>query len=146
MNKIQAFFKFLKEKRGEDYPLLYKFMFDHSLLTKEDLHQNRLELSDTAVKVLPKNLTVESFLYLCNTPIKYLPDNLTVNWSLDMEDSSLEDIPYNLKVKHNMYVSRTPLAGKYTKQEIEQMIKEKGGEVGEIKIENNHLQIFSHEY
>ena len=58
-----------------------------------------LDLRDTAISVLPDNLTVGGSLDLRGTAISVLPDNLTVGGSLDLRGTAITD---RSKVKTNI--------------------------------------------
>jgi len=88
-----------------------------------------LYLINTPIKKLSDNLKVGSGLYLNNTSIKELPDNLQVGGGLGLSGTPVEKLPDNLKVGGNLNLINTPLSKKYSKEEIESMIEEKGGYV-----------------
>lgn len=151
------FFKFLKDKRGKKFPFLYKFRTAPETLTAEDLHikgslvfgegddgalpdnltiEGDLILTDTHTKYLPKNLTVGASLDVRDSPdLEYLPDNLTVGGDLSIEGSRVSEIPYNLNVG-GFYAGYTPLASKYSEQQIKKMIVDRKGSVKRLEIEN----------
>ena len=109
-----------------------------------------LRLDDTNIKKLPDNLYIDGYLELtnckqltklpdnlriiggflalenCEIVIK-LPDNLYVGEALIIIGTSIEEIPDNLYVGDDLYVYNTPLADKYTNEEIREMITSKGG-------------------
>jgi hypothetical protein len=86
-----------------------------------------LELIDTLIKSLPSNLQVKDNLYLIGTPIESLPNNLQVEGDLYLGDTQIKTLPSNLQVGGNLYLKFTPIAEKYSKDEIRQMIEDKGG-------------------
>ena len=61
-----------------------------------------LDLSDSNVTSLPKNLKVEGSLNLINNPLKDLPSGLVVGGSLYMDDTKITDIPSNIKVRKSI--------------------------------------------
>ena len=61
-----------------------------------------LDLSDSNVTSLPKNLKVEGNLYLNTNPLKDLPSGLVVGGSLYMDDTKITDIPSNIKVRKSI--------------------------------------------
>ena len=76
-------------------------------------------MSYSAIKSLPDNFKyVGGNLNLQFTPIKSLPDNLKVEGSLWLQYSTIESLPSSLEVEGNLYVYNTPLAKKYTDEEI----------------------------
>ena len=69
-------------------------------------------------------------LDLSYTPITSLPNNLkTVGGNLHLNDTPITSLPDNLEVGGYLYLVKTPLAKKHTEEEIEKMIKDKGGYV-----------------
>jgi len=89
---------------------------------------------------IPKNIAplynlryVEGSLSLFNCRnITLLPNNLTIMGSLDIISTSISKIPDNLNIGGNLYYSSTPLLKQYTKDEIKQLIIDKGGSVKKI--------------
>ena len=103
-----------------------------------------LNLSNSPIQFLPKNLTkVGGDLNLMHSQIEKLPDNLTVNGNLDLDGcKNLQSLPNGLKVKNNLHIRdtnitslpsdlevggdlalyRTPIANRYTKEQIREMI------------------------
>ena len=77
-----------------------------------------LNLESTPIKSLPDNLEVGGNLDLTRTSITSLPDNLKVGKDLYLEGSKIISLPDNLKVGGDLIVYRSPLAGKYTDEEI----------------------------
>lgn len=126
---LEAVFDFIKEKRGYDYPFLYKLI--NSLpLTKNELNvKGNLDLNFVNVPIsLPDNLTVDGNLDLYQSTIKKLPDNLTVSNTLDIRFTYIDEIPKNLIVG-NLYLYDTPLTQKYSRTQIRNIIKERGGKI-----------------
>jgi hypothetical protein len=77
---------------------------------------------------LPDNLYVDGYLNLINSKIKKLPNDLYVTGSLDLwRCKQLTKLPNNLYVGGDFNVADTPLAEKYTDEEIREMITSKGG-------------------
>ena len=70
-------------------------------------------------------------LDLGNTPITSLPDNLSVRGNLYLYNTPITSLPNNLKVGGGLNLRNTPLSKKYTKEQIKQMIEDKGGYVKE---------------
>ena len=77
-----------------------------------------LSLSNTPIKSLPDNLEVGGNLDLTRTSITSLPDNLKVGKDLYLEGSKIISLPDNLKIGGDLIVYKSPLAGKYTDEEI----------------------------
>lgn len=68
------------------------------------------DLTGSAIKSLPHNLTVNGDLNLTNTAIKALPDNLTVNGSLIVAGTSIRQLPPGLSVKGSLNLSGTKIS------------------------------------
>ena len=89
-----------------------------------------LNISYTNITKLPNDLYVGSSLSLYGcTQITKLPNDLYVGDHLNIEGTNREEIPNNLYVEFDLYIENTPLAKKYTNEEIYEMIKLRGGEI-----------------
>jgi hypothetical protein len=108
-------------------------------------YNDSLDLNETNIKKLPNKLYVSSYLDLGNckqliklpdnlyvggelylkgcTQLTKLPDNLYVGDSLNIKETSIEEIPNNLYIGWNLYITNTPLANKYTDEEIRDIVK-----------------------
>jgi hypothetical protein len=86
-----------------------------------------LDLGHTQITSLPDNLQVRGSLYLYDTQITSLPDNLQVGGNLSLYDTPITSLPDNLKVGGNLDLENTPLSQNHTREEIRQMIEDKGG-------------------
>jgi len=127
--------KFLEKKEGRPIPLRVK-LTNNLPLTPEDLNvTGNLGLSRTPINSLPDNLNVVGNLNLSVTPITSLPDNLQVGGHLDLSYTSITSLPDNLNVGSRLFLVNTPLSKQYTKEQIRQMIEDKGGFVKGIYFE-----------
>ena len=150
---IAQFFKFLQDKEGKPVPLKLKFLDPQTWgkPTNKDLNvEGRLDLRRTDIKELPQGLKVGGQLVLegCTsleklpqdlkvgrgldlencTSLKELPKGLKVDRSLDLAGcTSLEKLPQGLKVGVDLYLTKTPIAQKYSKEQIRKMIEDGGG-------------------
>jgi hypothetical protein len=151
---IKQFFNFLEKKENRKVPLRAKLLNPkdyeigpEDLNVKGDVYLGNtsvtllpdnltvggdLELLRTPMKELPDSLKVGGSLYLSHNPIQSLPDNLTVNGFLVLTNIAIDSIPNNLKVGKGLYakgvrVNGSPLAQKYTEEEIRSAIEKKGG-------------------
>lgn len=91
----------------------------------------------TSLKELPQDLQVGGSLYLGGcTSLKELPQDLQVGWSLWLNGcTSLEKLPQGLRVDRNLNLEGTPIAEKYSEEEIRKIIEDGGGFVeGEINV------------
>lgn len=98
---IENIFNFIKEKRGYDYPFVYKVV-------------KGLPLSDD-------ELNIKGDFLLRGNNVK-LPDNLIVSGDLTL--GKLNNIPKNLKIGGDL-VLYTP--SEFTSNEIIKFIEDKGG-------------------
>ena len=128
MNPLKIF-KYLEKKINKPIPLKVKLVNKLPLTKEELIVKGSLYLSNSKITSLPGNLKVQGSLDLSNTEITSLPDNLKVEGSLYLSNTEIISLPDNLKVKGSLYLHNTPLSRKYTKQQIRQMIEEKGGYV-----------------
>jgi hypothetical protein len=163
---IEKILNFLEEKEGMELPESWFESIEKLELVKElENHpdgtqyrdQNTLDLSITNLTKLPNDLYVEGSLnlidcpqltklpnklyvgedlYLKNSNITKLPDNLYVGESLMITGTNIKEIPNKLYVGWNLYIENTPLAKKYTDEEIYKIVASTGGEIrGRILIQ-----------
>ena len=105
-----------------------------SQLTKlpDDLHvELDLVLRDCIqLTKLPNYLYVGGYLALngCKQLTK-LPDDLHVTDSLIMIGTNISEVPNNLYVGGNFSIANTPLAEKYTDEEIRKIVASTGGQI-----------------
>ena len=81
-----------------------------------------IDLSDTKITSLPDGLKVEGHLDLDRAKITSLPDGLTVKGSLFLRGTRVGTLPGNLKVGGNLFLYHTPIAKKYSEEQIRQMV------------------------
>jgi len=126
---VKNLFKFIEDRYPEyRAPLKWKLLHDFDSITEKDLIvKDNLYLSDAKITQLPDNLQVEGYLNLYNTKITQLPNNLQVEGYLALENTKITQLPDNLKVGGTLWLVATPIAKKYSKDQIRQMIKDKGG-------------------
>jgi hypothetical protein len=105
-------------KELENHPDDIQYKYDGFLL-----------LSRTNITKLPNNLRVENgYLDLVDCKqLTELPNNLYVEYSLFLDKTNIEKLPDNLYVGGTLYIKNTPIAQKYSSQEIREMITSKGG-------------------
>ena len=120
---LKRIFEFLEEKENNNLPFKWK-LINNEPLTKEELNvEGSLNLSYSKITQLPKGLKVNGGLYLENTNIKSLPEGLIVRFSLSLSYTKIESLPKGLKVFGILRIWDTPIAQKYTDEEIREMIK-----------------------
>ena len=160
---IEKILNFLEEKEGHEIPEDWSFAKEKLKLIEElENHPDGvqykygadLDLSGSSIKKLPNklyvigdlnlfssnitklpnDLYVDGSLYLIETGITELPDNLYVGDRLILRGcTQLSKLPDNLYVGGDLHVYGTPLANKYSNDEIRDMIISTGGEIkGEI--------------
>jgi len=110
MANIYNLFKFLEDKEGTETPFMVKFIHSPNELT-------------------PDELNIDGNFDLNDTPITSLPDGLEVGDDLFLSRAKITSLPDGLEVGGNLWLENTPLAKKYTKEEIRKMIEDKGGEI-----------------
>jgi len=139
---IEKIFKFLEEKEGMKPPMKWfdllkklKFIkFINELENHPDGVQYRYDgdlfLSDSNIKKLPNDLYVGGDLVL-DFCYKFteLPTKLYVGGYFSARETNIEELPDNLYVGGNLYIENTPLANKFTDEQIYEMIKLRGGEI-----------------
>ena len=117
----------------------YLTLYDCKQLTElpDKLHVGgSFWIDDSNITELPDYLHVGRSLDLqdCKELIK-LPNGLHVGESLDLRGTNISEIPNNLYVGVDLFIRDTPLAEKYTDEEIRNIITSKGGTiVGKIMI------------
>lgn len=151
MTNIYNLFKFIESKRPEyKVPFIAKLIYEPNSLSKEDLQINgHLELGAFDIKSLPDNMFVSGFLDLKRSKMTSLPNNLHVKNGIGLQQSKIESlgdnlrsdgtifcdgsklssIPNNLYIGGDFHVWNTPLANKYSAEQIRKMIEDKGGQV-----------------
>lgn len=127
---IETIFDFIKEKRGYDYPTVYKLLTGRPLLENELIIHQDFDISYTDIKSLPDNLIFYGDLNIEGCEFKILPDDLQVSGALNIQFTLIDTIPNNLTVGSHIFMKGTPLSKKYSKEEIKQMIEEMGGYIG----------------
>ena len=127
---IEKILNFLKEKEGKKIPERWNIVekFENHPDDIQYKYEGDLNINNKNITKLPNDLYVDGMLDLdgCEQLTK-LPDNLYVDESLTMIGTSIEEIPNNLYVGWNLFIQDTPLAKKYTDEEIREMITSKGG-------------------
>lgn len=133
---VDSVLKFIKVKRGYDYPVKYKLAHGIPLSEDDDLIiDSPFDLKNSEITSLPDNLRIEGYLNLFGSKLVSLPDNLYVRGSLDIEYTNISTIPKNLFVGLRFYIKETPLVEKYSVDDIMKMITDRGGYVGRIDTE-----------
>ena len=141
---IENIFNFLKEKEGKEIPEAWLDSREQLKLIKElethpdgiqYKHNGNLDLNDSTIRKLPNDLYVDKALILENCKqLTKLPNNLYVGGYLDLEGcEQLTKLPDDLFVGRNLFIYNTPLANKYTDEEIRDIVASKGGTlIGQI--------------
>ena len=124
---LEKVFEFIKEKRGYDYPVIYKLLNGIPLSDDELNVSGDLNLRESKITSLPDNLKVGGNLDLPCTDITSLPDNLKVGGDLNLIRTKITSLPDNLHVGGYLFLENTPLSKRYTEEEIRKMIEDRGG-------------------
>jgi hypothetical protein len=135
---LKKIIEFLEKEENRQKPFAYKVKINHpftedELNVKGDLVLNHssieslpnglrvkgdLSLFGTAIKSLPEGLYVDGWMDVSHTYIESLPNNLYVGGDLWFKYSNIGEIPKNLYVGGELDIEETPLAKKYTDEEI----------------------------
>ena len=75
------------------------------------------------IEKLPDNFTVNGDLWLdyCKN-LKSLPNGLKVGFYLDLQGSNITSLPSDLQVGVDLNLRDTPIANRYTKEQIREMV------------------------
>jgi hypothetical protein len=104
-----------KEERSKNYNISIQKKLQQYI---KDGSKGSLDLYKKPITSLPNGLKVGGDLYLNYTPIKTLPKGLEVVGDLDLSYTKIETLPNDLKVGGYLDLMNTPLAKKYTKQQL----------------------------
>ena len=116
-----------KEERAKNHKIALQKQIQHYI---KDGSKGDLYLGNTPITFLPNNLTkVGGDLWLNFSKITSLPDNLEVGGILDLTGTQITSLPNNLQVGGDLDLIDTPLSKKYSVEEINQMVEDKGGKV-----------------
>ena len=150
---IEKIFKFLEKKEGKEIPLNWNLI--ERLETYPDgtqfIYYDHLDLSDSNITKLPDDLYVAGLLNVRNSKLIETPfhlyvvntlilsynkelikisDKTHVGYDLDLRGCiKLRELPNDLFVGHDLYIQETPLAEKYTDDEIYGIIENNGGQI-----------------
>tara|TARA_R110002020_G_scaffold186825_1_gene384916 strand:- start:148 stop:570 length:423 start_codon:yes stop_codon:yes gene_type:complete len=116
-----------KEERAKNHKIALQKQIQQYI---KDGSKGDLSLGNTPITFLPNNLTkVGGDLWLSFSKITSLPDNLEVEGILDLTGIQITSLPNNLQVGGDLDLIDTPLSKKYSVEEINQMVEDKGGKV-----------------
>ena len=119
---VYNFFKFLKEKKGREFPFIFKLIHNPEMLKPEEFNvDGDLYLYGTPITSLPEGLSVGGNLYLGGTQITSLPNDLKVYGDLSLAYAQITSLPEGLSVGGDLSLRFTPIAEKYTKDNIKKM-------------------------
>jgi len=152
---IEKILDFLEKEENKNAPFMWKLL-NNKPLTKEQLTiKGHLRLTRTNITSLPKDLNVLGYLNLIDCKnlksiqeglyvredlylggcinFESLPNDSFVGGNLHLEYcENLSSLPNGLKVEGNLFINNTPLAKKYTNEEIRDMVKPDGYIIGYI--------------
>jgi hypothetical protein len=136
MEKIYNLFKFIEYKYPEyktPLKMVYTFKIINKIpFTKEELHVKKdLFLNFSEIEKLPEGLTVGENLNLIGcASLKSLPKGLEVGRDLYLgRCTSLQSLPEGLIVGRHIILIDTPIAEKYTVEQIRKMCPGIKGEI-----------------
>jgi hypothetical protein len=135
---LKKIIEFLEKEENRQKPFAYKVKINYpfkedELNVKGDLNlgstaitslpnglkvKGHLTLFGSDIESLPEGLYVDGWMDVSHTYIKSLPDNLYVGGDLWFKYSNIGEIPKNLYVGGELDIEETPLAKKYTDEEI----------------------------
>ena len=152
---VKRIFEFLEDKGEHNMPFNFKLL-NNEPLTKRDLNvEGSLYLATKNITSLPKGLNVLGYLACIDCKnLKFIQEGLYVREDLYLggcinfeslpNDSfvggdlhleyckNLTSLPKGLKVEGNLYIDNTPIANKYSNDEIRDMVKPDGYILGQI--------------
>lgn len=152
---IEKILDFLEKEENKNAPFMWKLL-NNKPLTKEQLTiKGHLRLTRTNITSLPKDLNVLGYLNLIDCKnlksiqeglyvreglylggcinFESLPNDSFVGGNLHLEYcENLSSLPNGLKVEGDLFINNTPLAKKYTNEEIRDMVKPDGYIIGYI--------------
>ena len=154
-NTIEKILNFLKEKEGRGIPQNWN-LIDRLETYPDDIqyiYEGDLGLSGSNIKKLPNDLYVRGYLSLTNckqliklptelrvwgflsltncNQLTELPDNLYVSGRLFLIDcKQITKLPDKLYVGRDLHITNTPLAKKYTDEQIYEIVESTGGKIG----------------
>jgi hypothetical protein len=135
---LKKIIEFLEKEENRQKPFAYKVKINYPFKEDELNVKGDLNLNQSSIESLPNGLRVKGHLWLfgsdieslpeglevggwmdvSHTYIKSLPDNLYVGGHLWFKYSNIGEIPKNLYVGGELDIEETPLAKKYTDEEI----------------------------
>jgi hypothetical protein len=100
------------------------------------------EFSDgEGLESLPNNLTVKENLYMSyNNNILSLPNNLEIGKDLEINNTKISSLPKDLKIGRDIQAWDTPLAKKYTEEELKKITPGVKGRIY-LDIEDYHYPL-----
>ncbi len=156
---IENIFKFLQNNEGKEIPKKFLYSIKELKLIEElknhpdgtqYRYNGKLDLFYSNIKKLPNDLYVVGSLDLGNckqltklpdklhvdgyfsirdTNIEELPNNLYVDDDFDLDQTNIKELPDNLYVGRHLWIYNTPLARKYTDEEIYKIVASTGGQI-----------------
>jgi len=128
--ELEQYLNFLERKEGKE---IYSNGGWDEEGTIENYDTHNIVFIPPNVKSLYNLRYVEGKLSLmgCENLIS-LPNNLTITGYLNIQYLKISEIPNNLNIGENFYCLGTSLSKQYTKEEIKQIIIDKGGSVQKV--------------
>ena len=107
---LKKIFTFLEENGEHNAPVIWKLMNNEPLTDEELFVEGDLNLINSKIKSLPKDLEVGGFLDLSYSLINSLPEGLIVGGALSLFDcTNITSLPEGLKVGRNLDLGFTKI-------------------------------------
>jgi hypothetical protein len=121
-NKIPNFFKFLNKKEGTSIPISIRLFHSNEVFPDDEtiIIGSVREHEDISECVLPKSLKVKGSFNVDRSGIKKLPHSLSITGFLSIESTPISHLPDSFDCG-SLFIYDTPLAKKYTDEEIRSM-------------------------
>jgi hypothetical protein len=136
---IENILSFLYENEGMELPnRWFKSIKKLELIKELENHSDGIQykhkgiliLRNSKIKKLPNDLYVGGDLYLNNCEeLKEFPDKLYVGGDLWLSGSGITELPKYLFVRGDLFIYNTPLADKYTDEQIYGIVASTGGQI-----------------
>ena len=136
---IEKMLKFLKEKEGHELPEAWVDLMKKLELVREleahpygtqYRHEGYLDLYETNITKLPDDLYVGGWLDLTGCKqLKKLPNDLYVGDGLSLSETNISELPSKLYIGSDLFLYNTPLADKYTDDQIIDIVASTGGKI-----------------
>jgi hypothetical protein len=123
MTNIYNLFKFIEDKEGKAIPLRIQLEQAPESIKPEHLKiDGHVNLNNLKIRTLPEGLEVGGTLSLVGVPLTTVPSTLKVYGNLNLTKTEITSLPSSLKVGGRLNLLDTPVAKKYTKEQLVKML------------------------